>query len=71
MIQKAQDIVSVIIEDIKDRSGIGNEWDQIDEETQDEIKQTWVQKIINILNGANYDFVPRQLVERMKKEGLI
>ena len=35
----------MIVEDISDRGGIGNEWDAIDSTIQKEIKQAW-RKII-------------------------
>ncbi len=38
-------IVDKIIKDICGRTGLGNEWDEIDSETQIEIKLTW-QRII-------------------------
>jgi hypothetical protein len=41
----AQNIVEKIIDDISDRSGIGNEWECLDEDIQDEIREVWV-KII-------------------------
>ena len=34
-------IVDLIIRDISDRSGIGDEWDQIDNECKKEIKDEW------------------------------
>ena len=39
-------IVDEIIKDISDRKGIGDEWDYIDEDIQDEIKEEW-QQIVN------------------------
>lgn len=41
-IEQARDIVDALINDLRDRSGLGNEWEQIDKETQDEIIATWV-----------------------------
>tara|TARA_R110000796_G_scaffold742_5_gene2781 strand:+ start:1224 stop:1670 length:447 start_codon:yes stop_codon:yes gene_type:complete len=38
----SEDIVHEILEDISDRSGLGNAWESIDDETQDEIIQKWV-----------------------------
>jgi len=40
------DIVLDIIKDISDRRGLSHEWEQIDEDIQDEIKQEWC-KIID------------------------
>lgn len=39
--KKIENIVDEIVYDISDRFGIGNEWDVVDEETQEEIKQIW------------------------------
>jgi hypothetical protein len=36
-------IVDGIIADLKDRGGLGDEWDQIDEDTQQEIRETWIE----------------------------
>jgi hypothetical protein len=33
--------VEAIIADISDRKGLGNEWEQIDEDIQDQIRDTW------------------------------
>ena len=41
-IDGAHDAVDDIIEDISGRKGIGNEWEQIDDDTQDEIVTNWV-----------------------------
>jgi hypothetical protein len=41
--------VMQIIKDIQDRRGLGDEWNQIDNETLKEIKETWYEIIeINI-----------------------
>lgn len=40
---KAREIVFKIIHDLSDRSGIANEFDQIDAEIQDEIIDTWIE----------------------------
>jgi hypothetical protein len=34
-------IIHDIIEDLADRSGIGNEWEVMDEETQEELVKKW------------------------------
>jgi hypothetical protein len=41
----ADHIVHEIIDDILDRKGLGDEWEAIDEDAQDEIKEAW-RKII-------------------------
>ena len=46
--EKAEAIVKNIIADIEDRRGLGNEWEMIDEEIQDEIKDQWIGIILAI-----------------------
>lgn len=46
----AKKIVKAIIRDIEDRSGIGNEWEQIDPDIQDEIRKEWKKKIVSVLD---------------------
>ena len=41
-----KNIINEIIEDIQDRRGLGDEWDNIDKDIQEEIKKEWF-KIIN------------------------
>jgi len=38
----AKDYVESIISDLRDRSGIGDEYDCIDEEIQEEIRERWI-----------------------------
>lgn len=38
----SEQIVTDIIIDLEGRKGLGDEWDQIDDEVQEEIKQRWV-----------------------------
>ncbi len=38
--------VLTIIEDLKERKGLDDEWDQIDDETKKEIFETWVHILI-------------------------
>lgn len=38
----AKTAVDKIIEDLEDRSGLGNEWDAIDEDIQKEIRKEWI-----------------------------
>lgn len=47
--EKARRIVNCIIEDIKGRSGIGNEWEEIDEETRQEIALEWKDIVLGVL----------------------
>lgn len=44
--------VHEIIADLKDRSGLENEWSVIDEDTQNEIQTAW----ISIVQGALADY---------------
>lgn len=37
--------VDKIIKDIQGRSGIGNEWDEIDDEIREQIREEWVEII--------------------------
>lgn len=39
---KEEKIVFTILSDLRDRSGLGNEFDMIDDEIQNEIIQTWI-----------------------------
>ena len=48
---KIDKIINLIIKDIKDRKGVGDEFQQIDDDIIEEIKQTWKDIIINILNN--------------------
>ena len=38
---KARKIVDDLIADLTDRRGLRQEWEAIDEETQEEIRETW------------------------------
>ena len=39
--EKINEIIEEIIEDISDRRGLKNEWNGIDKDIQDEIKEVW------------------------------
>lgn len=41
-VSRAEEIAFAILTDITNRGGIGDEWDQIDGETQDEVLKSWV-----------------------------
>ena len=43
--QRADEIVNEILNDLTDRSGLGNEWDNIDSDIQKEIKEAWAEII--------------------------
>lgn len=36
-------VVDSIIEDLQGRRGLGEEWDSIDSDVQEEIRQKWIQ----------------------------
>lgn len=38
----AEKIIEDIVGDIIDRKGIGDEWEQIDKDIQEEIKEAWI-----------------------------
>ena len=40
-----------IIEDLSDRCGLGDEWDQIDDDIKDEIKEKWKDIVLDVLTG--------------------
>jgi hypothetical protein len=42
--------VDNIIQDISNRSGLGNEWEEIDEDIQNEIRNTWITIIKDTLD---------------------
>jgi hypothetical protein len=43
----ARKIVAAIVDDIEGRSGIGDEWQNIDDETQAEIMTEWTELLCN------------------------
>jgi len=48
----AEIIVDKIVDDLSDRRGIGQEWDQIETDIKNEIKETWcniVDKVLGII----------------------
>lgn len=44
-------IVDEIIEDLSDRGGLGDEWSNIDDDIQDEIRQQWKTIVLQALNA--------------------
>lgn len=40
--EEAADYVEQILADVRDRAGLGDELDRIDEETQEEIREQWI-----------------------------
>ena len=52
----AETIVGYILQDLKNRSGLGNEWEMIDPETQKGIEAVWVYIAKEeIEKGANHE----------------
>ena len=48
MIEKtAKSIVNKIVNDLCNRSGLQNEWDNIDADIQKEIKKTWMEIVMS------------------------
>lgn len=45
-IDEAYDIVEMLVDDIRDRSGLGDEWDRMSVRAQREIMDCWVRKIM-------------------------
>lgn len=50
--QKINEAVDEIVSDLSDRRGLGNEWEAIDEDIQDEIKESW-KRILTKHLGTN------------------
>ncbi len=46
----SEKIVNEIMKDLCDRSGLQNEWENIDSDVQGEIKKEWRKIVIEILN---------------------
>ena len=46
---KAKEIVLAILKDLTDRKGLGNEYEQADEDIQQEIFDTWTEIVANNL----------------------
>lgn len=51
MKEKAQVIVDAILADHNGRKGLRHEWDNIDEEIQEEIRQEWIDITENLLSS--------------------
>jgi hypothetical protein len=46
-IEKAESSVDKIIDDLSGRCGVGDEWDNIDDDIKEEIRSCWVGLILN------------------------
>jgi hypothetical protein len=44
-------IVEAILEDLTDRRGLRHEWERIDEDIQEEIRQTWITIVLSRLKA--------------------
>lgn len=42
------EVVNTIIQSLSDHRDLGQEWDQIDEDTQEEIRQKWIALVKSI-----------------------
>jgi hypothetical protein len=49
----AYETVGKIISDLTDRRGLRQEWENIDEETQDEIHGTWTKIVLDAYAGSD------------------
>ena len=49
---KANEIMKAILDDVTDRRGWRQEWGGFDEEIQEEIRQTWLKIITDILERS-------------------
>src|SRR5437899_6401383 len=47
----AEKIVDEIISDLSDRRGLRHEWDQIDDEIKDEVRDTWIDIVNSHMEG--------------------
>ena len=47
--QKAKKIVKLILEDLTDRRGLKQVWYQIDKDIQKQIKDTWINIILDVI----------------------
>ena len=44
-------IVEAILSDLRDRRGLGNEWDNISDDIQEEVRATWIGIVDDILTS--------------------
>jgi len=58
---RAEHIVNLIVHDFTDRRGLRQEWEQIDDDIQQEIRQTWTKLVEGNLNTTDASIwdVPR------------
>jgi hypothetical protein len=42
----AEGIVDAIIRDLSDRKGLGNEWEEIDDDIQKQIREEWITLVV-------------------------
>ena len=47
--QVAEEIVDTILKELAGREGLSHQWDSIDEETQKEIRDVWVEIVLGII----------------------
>jgi hypothetical protein len=52
--QTAKKIVEALITDLTDRKGLGNMWEEIDQDIQEEIMTKWVSLVLEV-SGENHE----------------
>lgn len=50
--KRATTVVNNIVEDLLDRSGLGDEWENIDDDIKEEIKKEWVKICIKDMSNG-------------------
>lgn len=53
--EKAEKIVMTLIEDLADRSGLGDVLDELDIDTREELEETWKEHVVSILSEKDRD----------------
>jgi len=52
MKERCEAAIDKIIADLSDRGGIGDEWDQIDDDIKELIRNKWIQILEEKINGG-------------------
>jgi hypothetical protein len=63
----AKKVVSAIVEDIEDRRGLRQEWENIDSDIQKEIKEEWAKLVLYIIDGKTV-IISRDELARLRQE---
>jgi hypothetical protein len=65
---KAESIIAMILEDMLERGNLNDAWDNIDEDTQQEILETWVAIAHEQMNNTASEFnALRQRLEELEQ----